>query len=167
MSRKSIVIYSGLIIAGVLGAWLAGLFEPATPSAEISGGELLLAFLGFFLLVGALIGVVLVFRKNMQSGNTHDMSAWEVVREKGKGAYIKSALLKGVLLGLVAITWPVLSDYWKGDVSQTLNSLWIYIAIVLICVFGGYYAAKRTWDANERIYESEHDSNVNGSGVTS
>ncbi len=158
MSRKSIVIYSGLVIAGVLGAWLAGLFEPATPSAEISGGELLLAFLGFFLLVGALIGVVLVFRKSMQSRNKLDMSDWEVVREKGKGAYIKSALLKGVLLGLVAITWPVLSDYWKGDlINQTLNSLGIYIAIVLICVLGAYYAAIRTWDANERSYKAQHD----------
>ena len=136
----------------------AGLFEPATPSAEISGGELLLAFLGFFLLVGALIGVVLVFRKNMQSGNTHDMSAWEVVREKGKGAYIKSALLKGVFLGLVAISWPLLSDYWKGDLNQTLNSLWIYIAIVLICVLGAYYAATRTWDANETSHNAERDS---------
>jgi hypothetical protein len=158
MSRKSIVLYSGLIIAGVLGAWLAGLFEPVSPSAEISGGELLLAFLGFFLLIGALIGIVLVFRRTMRSGNKQDMSDWEVVRGKGKRAFIQGALLKGILLGLVAIAWPLLSDYWKGDlVSQTLNSLWIYIAIVLICVLGGYYAARRTWDANERIYKSEHD----------
>jgi hypothetical protein len=86
------------------------------------------------------------------------MSDWEVVREKGKRAYIQSALLKGILLGLVAIAWPLLSDYWKGDlVSQTLNSLLIYIAIVLMCVLGGFYAARRTWDANERIYKSEPD----------
>jgi hypothetical protein len=158
MSRKSIVLYSGLVIAGVLGAWLAGLFEPVSPSAEISGGELLLAFLGFFLLIGALIGIVLVFRRTMRSGNKQDMSDWEVVRGKGKRAFIQGALLKGLLLGFVAITWPLLSDYRKGDlVSQTLNSLWIYIAIVLTCVLGGYYAARRTWDANERIYKSEHD----------
>jgi MFS family permease len=158
MSRKSIVLYSGLVIAGVLGAWLIGLFEPPAPSAEISGGQLLLAFLGFFLLVGALIGIVLVFRRTMRSRNKQDMSDWEVVREKGKRAYIQSALLKGILLGLVAMVWPLLSDYWKGDpVSQTLNSLWIYIAIVLMCVLGGFYAARRTWDANERIYKSEHD----------
>src|SRR5215203_1054293 len=98
MSRKSIVLYSSLIIAGVLGAWLADLFEPATPSAEIYGGELVLAFLGFFLLVGALIGVILLFRKNMQSADKHDMSDWELVRERGKRAYIQSALLKGMLL---------------------------------------------------------------------
>jgi len=167
MSRKSIVLYSSLIIAGVLGAWLAGLFEPATPSAEISGGQLVLAFLGFFLLVGALIGVVLLFRKNTQSGNKHNMSDWEVVRGRGKRAYIQSALLKGMLLGLVAISWPLLSDYWKGDLNQTLNSLWVYIAIVLICVLGGYYAAMRTWDTNERTYKSDRDSNVNGTGVGS
>ena len=158
MSRKSIVLYSGLIIAGVLGAWLAGLFEPNSPSAEISGSELLLAFLGFFLLMGALIGIVLVFRKSMHSSNKQHMADWEVVRRKGRPAYIQSALLKGLLLGFVAITWPLLSDYRKGDlVNQTLNSLWIYIGIVLICVLGSYYAAKRTWDANETSDTSEHD----------
>ena len=158
MSRKSTVLYSGLITAGVLGAWLAGLFEPATPSAEISGPQLLLAFLGFFLLVGSLIGVVLVFRRNQHSTHKPDMSDWEVVREKGRSSYIKSALLKGTLLGLVAISWPVLSDYRNGNFrNQSLNSLWIYIAIMLLCVFGGYYAANRTWDANERIYKSEHE----------
>lgn len=158
MSRKSIVLYSGLVIAGVLGAWLAGLFKPVSPSAEISGGELALAFLGFFLLVGALIGVVLVFRQNVHTSNKQGMSNWEVVREGGRRAYIQGALLKGFVLGLVAISWPILSDYRKGDfVNQTLNSLWIYIPILLICVFGAYYAARRTWDANERSYKSEHD----------
>jgi hypothetical protein len=158
MSRKSIVLYSGLVIAGVLGAWLAGLFEPASPSAEISGGQLALAFLGFFLLVGALIGVVLVFRQNVHSGNKQAMSNWEVVREGGRRAYIQSALLKGFFLGLVALSWPILSDYRKGDfVNQTLNSLWIYIAILYICVFGAYYAAKRTWDANEQINKSPRE----------
>ena len=83
MSRKSIVLYSGLIIAGVLGAWLAGLFGPASPSEEISGGELALAFLGFFLMVGALIGVILVFRHNVHSSNKQGMPNWEVVREGG------------------------------------------------------------------------------------
>jgi hypothetical protein len=154
MSRKSIVLYSGLIIAGVLGAWLAGLFGPASPSEEISGGELALAFLGFFLMVGALIGVILVFRHNVHSSNKQDMPNWEVVREGGRRAYIQSALLKGFVLGLVAISWPMLSDFRKGDF---VNSLWIYIPIILICVFGAYYAAKRTWDANERSNKSEHE----------
>ena len=158
MSRKSIVLYSGLIIAGVLGAWLASLFEPVSSSEEISGGQLLLAFLGFFLLMGALIGIVLVFRKSMRSSSKSDLSGWEVVRGKGRRAYIQSALLKGTLLGLVAISWPLLSEYRSGELAnQTLNSLWIYIAIVLVCVLGGYYAARRTWNLNETIYKSEHD----------
>ncbi len=153
--RNSILVYVILIALGILGAWLVGLFEGEKPAEEISGLDMLLSLAGFFIFLGALIGVVLVIRQNMRPMSQEEIAGWEIIRRRGKRSYIRNAIVKGVLFGLIGITGPVMSDFWEvKSFSLVMDSVWIYIALFLVCVFAAFYAAIRTWDANEREYEA-------------
>ncbi len=153
-ARMSIVAYVFFAILGVFGAHLAGLFEEADLTGETTGAELLRAVLGFFLLLGSLVGLLFVFLQKRRPMTLTDISRWEVVKEKGKRAYVRSAMLKGMLLGFVAIAWPLIGDLKARALDHIVDSLWMYIAIVLICVVASCYAAMRSWNANERGYEA-------------
>jgi hypothetical protein len=151
--RKSIVVYAALIALGLLGAYQVGMFEGESVSRDVSGFELILALIGFFLLLGALIGIVLVIRQNSRPMSESEMREWAIVREVGKRKYILRAVLKGVLFGVLAISWPIISDYWKvKSFDLIIDSIRTYAALVLTCVFGAYYAGIRTWDANDRDF---------------
>jgi hypothetical protein len=153
--RKSIIAYAALIALGLLGAHLVGMFESEKVTSDISGLALLSALLGFLLLVSALIGIVLIIRQNIRPMSEKEILEWEIVRAAGKRSYIRRAVLKGLLFGTLAISWPIISDYWKvKSVSLIIDSLLLYTALLLTCVFGAYYAAIRTWDANERDFET-------------
>jgi hypothetical protein len=158
MLRKySLAIYATLIILGLIGAWLTGLFEGSEHVYDVSGKELLGAFLGFFLFVGALIGIALLVRRKTTPLTQEQLSQWERIRMRGRGAYIGAAIVKGLLAGFLALSWPLISDYRKtGSMSLIIDSLWLYVALFLTCVFGMYYAAIRTWNANEKEYEIRH-----------
>ena len=153
--RNSILAYMILIALGILGAWLVGMFEGEEPAGDISGLEVLLSLVGFFIFLGALIGIVLVIRQNMRPMSQKEIAGWEIIRKRGKRSYIRNAIVKGILFGLLGISWPVMSDFWKvKSFSLIRDSIWIYVALFLVCVFAVFYAAIRTWDANERDYEA-------------
>ena len=157
MFRKhSAVIYVILIVVGLIGAWLTGLFEGAADRAhEVSRGELLAAFLGFFLFVGALLGIVLLIRRSMTPLTQEQLSQWERIRARGRAAYIGVEVVKGFIAGFLALTWPLISDYRKtGSLISIAASLWIYIPLFLTCVFVMYYGAIRTWNLNEKEYKA-------------
>ena len=153
--RNSILAYMILIAFGILGAWLVGMFEGEEPAKDISGLDMLLSFAGFFIFLGALIGIVLVIRQNMRPMSQKEIVGWEIIRKRGKRSYIRNAIVKGILFGLIGISWPVMSDFFKTkSFSLILDSIWIYVALFLTCVFAAFYAAVRIWDANERDYET-------------
>lgn len=153
--RKSIIVYVALVAGALLGARLVGLFEGESPAREISGLEMLTALFGFLLFVGALIGIVLMIRQNQRPMNEREMFEWEMLRREGRGNYIRRAILKGVLFGLLTITWPLISDYLSArSFGPMVDSLWIYVALFLTCVLGAYYFAVRIWNTNERDFEA-------------
>ncbi len=151
---NSIVAFAIFVSLGFFGAWLVGLFETTNPSANVSGWELLLAFLGFLILVAALIGIVLLIRRNIQHGTEKDMAEWKSIRKQGKRRYFRAAIVKGVFLGLVFLL-PLIAYYQKANsFGPSINRLWIYAALFLASVLASYFAALRTWNANERDYEA-------------
>jgi TRAP-type C4-dicarboxylate transport system permease small subunit len=151
MFRKySGLAYLLLIALGVFGAWLNGWFMDSVDDLSF-----LRLISGFIILIGAMAGIVLLIRHNMRPMNQWEIVAWESVRKRGKRSYLRNAIVRGFLLGSISISYPVLSDYWKAkSFSLILDSLWIYVALFLVVVFGAYYAAIRTWNANEKDYET-------------
>ena len=153
--RSSAISYIALVVLGLIGAWLTGLFERTNRAHEVSGGELFAAFVGFFIFLGALLGIVLLIRRNIRPWTDEHLSQWESIRKRGRSAYIREAIIKGLVVALLALSWPLITDYWKTrSLSLILDSAWIYTALFLTCVFGMYYAALRTWSANEKHYEN-------------
>lgn len=151
MSRtKSIIVCVILIAVGIVGAWLVGLFEGDGPR-DISGLEFLSVIFGFVLFLAALIGIVLVIRQNIGPMSESDISEWEIVRKRGKRSYVRKGLLKGILFGLLGVLFPLISVI---NLGLPVNSLWILGVVLLTGVLGGYYAAIKKWDSNEKDYEA-------------
>lgn len=151
---NSIVAFAILVSLGLFGAWLVGLFETTSPSANVSGGDLLVAVFGFLILVAALIGIVLLIRRYLQHNPERDMTEWKTIRKQGKQRYIRAAIVKGIFLGLVFLL-PLIAYYPKiNSFGPGLNRFWIYATLFFAAIFGSYLAAVRTWKANERDYEA-------------
>ena len=148
--RNSVVAYLLLIALVVFGAWLNGQFMD-----DVSGLSFLRLILGLIIVVGALIGIVLLIRRDMRPMNQRELAVWEIIREKGKRNYLRDAIVNGIIFGLISISWLLISDLWKAkSFASLIDSLWIYVVLFLTCVLAVYYAAVRTWDANEKDYEA-------------
>jgi hypothetical protein len=151
---NSIIGFAVFVSLGFFGAWLVGIFETTNPSENVSGRDLLVAFLGFLNLVAALIGIVLLIRRYLRHSTEGDMTEWKTIRKQGKERYIRAAIVKGILLGLVFLL-PLIAYYPKvNSFGPGLNRFWIYAALVVASVFSFYLAALRTWNAKERDYKA-------------
>jgi hypothetical protein len=64
LRKNSILIYSLLAILGIVGAWMVGLFSSKSETADISGIEMLMSFLGFVIFCGAIAGFFVVCSRN-------------------------------------------------------------------------------------------------------
>jgi len=116
---------------------------------------LLAAFLGFLILIAALIGLLLVIRHHMRPNSGKDMVEWGSIRKQGKQRYIRATMIKGILFALLAILWPLIAYYSKPkSYGSNLQSLWIFATLALAYIFGCYYTAVKTWNANETDYEA-------------
>ena len=144
--RNSVFAYLFLIGLAIFGAWLNGQFTGSVESLSF-----LRLFSGLVIMIGALVGIVLLIRRGLRPMDKRELAVWGVVRGRGKRSYIRSAALKGVLFGLVSISWPIINDLRKARLTS--DSLLVCVALFLTCVFGMCYAAIRIWDANEKAYE--------------
>jgi hypothetical protein len=157
LRKHSSATYATLIILGIIGAWLTGLFGDTDQVHDITGKELLGALLGFGLFVGALIGIALLVRRKTTALSPEQLSEWDRIRARGRGRYIRAAVVKGLLAGVLALSWPFMSDYQKtGSMRLIIDSWWIYLVLFLTCILAMYYAAIRTWNGNEKEYQIRH-----------
>jgi TRAP-type C4-dicarboxylate transport system permease small subunit len=151
LRKDSAAIYGVLIALGFVGAWLTGLFDQ-TDSTDVSGLELIWALLGFLIFVGSIAGMLFLFRHNQVPIQPDELSQWESVRRLGRKRYVRKLIVRGFVAGLLAVLWPAVTDYVRaGSITRVLSSVWIYLAVLLTCVFGMYYAAIRTWHTYEAV----------------
>lgn len=114
---------------------------------------------GFLLFVGSIGGILILIRRDRKPIGAEELFQWEQIRLAGRGSYLKQMIFRGFVVGLIAIVWPVVSDYREtGSIRSVVGFLRIYAGILAICVFGMYYAALRTWNRYEQIRNSRLDS---------
>lgn len=138
----------------VAATWFISLF--ASDALSTPTWRRVIVIVGFALLILACLGVLLLLRKQRQDVGKDNLSESRSVRVKGKLLYVSTEVVKGLLVGLVAVSWPVISDYSKaGTFELVLKSWWIYSTIILTCIGAMYYAAVRTWNSYEKELEAK------------
>ena len=147
--RRLPLVYGILITSGLVGAWLTGLFDGDEIPAEISGLALLLRVVGFFIFASSLIVFFYFVGRYRRPMNEAEAGAWKQVREKGKTSYIRLALVRGTLMGLLSGFFAVFNSDGTG-----FNRLSFFILVTSIITFASYYAAIRFWKSNEEDYEA-------------
>jgi Na+/melibiose symporter-like transporter len=144
-----ILTYIPLTASAFLGAWLIGLIGKEE-QGDLSGFQMLMSFLGFFIFVAALVGIIYLIGQQRRSPSQRETTAWEILRRKGRHIYIQRATLMGLLLGFVSSS--LMLFFTTENRSFGAQQLGILIFLVLIIGFACYYAAVRTWEANEKDY---------------
>jgi prolipoprotein diacylglyceryltransferase len=150
LRRNSILIYSLLIISGILGAWLVGLFEGKSKPEDISGLDMMLSLIGFFILFGAIVGFLVVFSRTRQPMTKEQGISWERIRVKGKRLYIRNVITRVTVPVIASMSLLTLWDYWLGE--PFVKGVEIYGLLTIIIIGGAYFATLRMWD----YYEWEH-----------
>src|SRR5882724_3369691 len=87
-------VLAALTVVTVTGAWLMGMFEGSDPLRDVSRGELVAALIGFLAFVGGLIGIVLLIRQRIKPWTRDEMSKWQHIREQGRRAYLRDAIIR-------------------------------------------------------------------------
>ena len=152
-------VLAALTVVTVTGAWLMGMFEGSDPLRDVSRGELVAALIGFLAFVGGLIGIVLLIRQRIKPWTRDEMSKWQHIREQGRRAYLRDAIIRGLIFAFLALACLSIVDYLKSrSMRLILASAWIYGALFLVYLFGMYYAALLSWNANEKHYQKIADS---------
>jgi hypothetical protein len=161
MSRRYFILTYWLLMALVyLGIWLGGIFKSNTDDLST-----LRVASGYFLIMAASIGLIVLIYRNIRPMGQRGIVAWEITRKRGKRTYILNAILKGFLLGVMGSLISIAGNFWHS--SSISESLSIAAGITVVIIIGMCYAAIRTWDANEKDYkalaltEAQHNNSLN------
>lgn len=151
MPIKESITWVILGISCILGVWLTGFFESDGDSHGTTGLELLSSILGLILFLAAIIGMVLLVRRQRGPFTDSDIANWEALKSKGKRRYIRTGFVKGTLFGLTAISVPLISAI---ALRLPVKSLWVLGVIVVSGTLAGYYGAIKKWESNKKDYEA-------------
>jgi hypothetical protein len=120
-----------------------------------AGGQLALGssgarfLVGFILAMGSFAGFIfLVRRENDRPLTRSEADAWGNVQAGGKSNYIRRAVFKGLLLGVISSSAAVYSLHKGGGFGA--YDLALFVALVFVVTFTFYYLALRMWDRNEK-----------------
>jgi hypothetical protein len=136
--NKKISGYGQLALVGLmcLGGWLA-----------LGSGARFLT--GFILVISSFAGFAFLVRRTTGRPLAQGESeVWSRVKAGGKSNYIRKAVVKGFLLGVISSSLALLKTL--KETGFTVRNLVLFIALVSIATFLGYYLAVRAWDANEK-----------------
>jgi len=156
MRGSSLLTFVAVAAAGVLGAWLLGLFGPSGPAVgDASGHDTLVAFAGFLLLLGSMVWFTFLLRRALPPITRAEMVGWGPVREQGRSRFVRAGVVRGFCTGLLSLAalalWNYLSGGWfKGGFN--FKEFAIYPLLLLILVIGSWYSAVRVWAVNEEAH---------------
>jgi hypothetical protein len=151
MRGRSSLPFIGVAAAGVFGAWLMGMFESGEPAVEVTGRDNLVSLAGFLIFLGSLVAGGFLMRRALPPITRAEMVAWGPVREQGRRRFIRKSLARGLFTGLLSVGGVIVWNHLRGE--PLTGNLFVYALLLLIIVFGVWYAAVRDWAVNEAAYQ--------------
>lgn len=123
-------------------------------SIGLSYGNGTSLLIGFLLVIGALVGmVVLARRENALPLDRDEREIWESIRAKGKLRYILRSVMYGLFLGLLFLFYQLIRSLWSGE-SFDAETGFVLIALFLVLYIGASYtAAIKEWALYEERYK--------------
>jgi len=145
MSRtRFLLTFTPLVSLGLFGVWLGSHFAPSDPRM----------LLGPLLVLGVIIGLLIVFRRDLREPESEKRADWERTKAKGKRHHVLSQIGLAVLhWGQLFLVLLLLELYWGGwSWDATLRHLRRYAAPgVLVAAICGLWALA-WWSYQERKY---------------
>lgn len=151
-NRNQTLPYLILIVLGIFGAWLSGLFGKDKTTEEVTGLTTVAGLLGVFILFGVVGGTAFLISRNRQPMTQEQKLLWEQIRYKGKLLYIRNFVTKVTLWLLIGLSFPLLYNYLSGE--SMANALKTYGAIAFIFIVCLPFIAYKIWNYYEREYGS-------------
>lgn len=147
MARKtSILAYVVSAFTGVVIFWVnTQLPDGLSPLVSRS-------ILGFVLLIGAAIAIMLFAPETIHPLGESDMLAWEAYRGQGKSKHVMNRAVRGFMAGFAIVLFFLFRDYFRE--SSLENNLGLYAVVVLLFIFALSYPAAKQWNAHEKEYKA-------------
>lgn len=135
---------SGLASLFLMALMLVGLWLASSDTALA---------IGLLLALGSAVGLIfLARRENSLPLGQDEREAWEIIRAKGKRAFVLRSLKHGLFLGLIFLLYQLIRSRWEGE-AFTASDGFLLVALFIILYLGGScFAAIRNWALYEERY---------------
>jgi len=148
MSRKAFaIVYGCFVMLALLGAWLG---YPRTGSG--SGDFRLLA--GMVLILGAAVGLAIVFRRDLRTSPGEKQIEWRSIRAQGRARYVTVQILTSQLIWLPLVGGSALEIYRNRTWPAFTRPDWSWIALAAISAAFSFVYSMTWWRRQERRFSS-------------
>ena len=151
---KKVNTYLPLFTLLIAGLWLSGAFKSEIASEEISATDLLLNFIGFFIVLFSIGGIFFVFLRSDQQISREQKLLWRTIRAKGKTKFIRSYVLKVSLQILSGFFILAIFHYFSNQ--SLINDIKIYGIIVIVFIVTIPFLVAKMWDYLDQKYRVFH-----------
>lgn len=144
MSEKNFALaYTPLMVLGFLGVWLG--FQTDDPTD-------FRFWFGFIMVLGAVLGLIVVFRRDLRPTKQEKSIEWKRIESKGKLRFVLIQVLLSEV-GMLPLLATDLFEVYQRDMSRaSLQALsWLLIIAILVAVFSCLWAVM-WWHSQERRY---------------
>jgi hypothetical protein len=148
MSQTNLAIaYFFIVILGITGVWFASV---AVDSGDFRG------WLGFTLLLGAAVGLVIVYQRDLRPSLQEKRIEWQRIKAKGKVRYVLAQILWTQVVWLPIFLGGLLEIYKNG--TWGLHSLppWWWVVLALLGAPFALVYSVVWWGRQEQKYSDAH-----------
>ena len=154
MSRTNLAIaYLLIVTSAILGVWLGSV---ATDSGDFR------RWIGLTLLLGAVAGLVLIYRRDLRPSATEKELEWQRIKAKGKVRYVVVQILFSQLVWLTVLLEGLFQFYKYGTLRSLSLPPWWWMVMAGICAPFAFVYSVTWWRRQER----KHSTRINSSAAT-
>lgn len=111
------------------------------------------SLLGFLLFFCSAAGLVAIARRENALPLAYgEQEVWEVMRARGRRAYLLRSAALGFFIGLSFLLFQLIKHWWRGEPLSTGMDA-VMLILFFVYVGGSYYAGVRRWALYEERYK--------------